>query len=74
MVRNLRLTCHHLYAMTRGIWTETYKNRFLNAIFPLDPRGLGVLLSIVTDNFLLSQIRVVCFYKARIFFYQVRLD
>lgn len=74
LIHNLRLTCHHLYEITREIWTETFKNRVSLAGFSLDSRSLAVLLHIAKDSLLLSKLQAVRFYRARIFSYQDRLD
>ena len=74
MIRNLRLTRHHLYRVTRGIWTDTYRNRFPDTHFSLDTRSLSVLLYMAKDSFLLSKIGEIYIHKARIFSYEVRLE
>ncbi|KAH6642867.1 hypothetical protein C7974DRAFT_112142 [Boeremia exigua] len=74
LLRDLRLTCHHLHTVTRRIFVSTYKNQFPLARFSLEPRSLAVLLHIAKDPWLLSKIRQISFHKARIFSYQNRIE
>jgi hypothetical protein len=74
LICNFRLACHHLYGMMIGIWPDTNKNRFPVVEISLDSRGLGVLLHIAKNNFLLSKLQKFRFYRAKIFSYQDRLE